>query len=121
MGLDMYAYTLESALEKPVDFDADGAADLHYWRKHPNLHGWMERLYIVKGGTNPDFNCVNVQLTREDLDALEADIRSGNLPPTSGFFFGASDGTEHHDDLRFVANAREALTAGLTVFYTSWW
>lgn len=121
MGLDMYAWTLDRAPDKPVDFKADDAAELHYWRKHPNLHGWMERRYREKGGEDRDFNCVNMQLTGDDLDALEADIKAGNLPPTSGFFFGASDGTEHDDDLRFVAKAREALAAGLTVFYSSWW
>ncbi|MEY9328323.1 phosphoglycerate kinase [Sinorhizobium fredii] len=121
MGLDMYACTLREAPATPVDFKAEEVSELHYWRKHPNLHGWMERLYREKGGTDPDFNCVNLQLTAEDLDRLEAAIRNRTLPPTSGFFFGASDGSESDDDLAFVAKAREALAAGLTVFYSSWW
>ena len=121
MGLDMYAYTTERAPEQPVDFKADDSLEIHYWRKHPNLHGWMERLYRQKGGEDGAFNCVNLQMTPEDLDALEADIKAGNLPPTGGFFFGASDGSETDDDLQFVAKAREAIAAGLTVFYSSWW
>ena len=121
MGLDMYASTLARKPEAPVDFKADDAAALHYWRKHPNLHGWMERRYRDKGGKDETFNCVNLLLTRADIDALDADILAGNLPTTSGFFFGASDGSEREDDLSFVAKAREALAAGLTVFYSSWW
>lgn len=121
MGLDMYAFTMRQQPESPVDFKADEANELHYWRKHPNLHGWMERLYRTKGGAAEDFNCVGVLLTADDLDRLEADIRAGALPTTAGFFFGASDGTEQEDDLRFVSDAREAMAAGLTVFYTSWW
>jgi hypothetical protein len=121
MGLDMYAYTLDRAPKRPVDFKANDGTEIHYWRKHPNLHGWMERLYRRKGGKDDAFNCVNLQLAPEDLDALEADIRAGNLPPTTGFFFGASDGTENEDDLHFVAKAREAIADGLTVFYSSWW
>ncbi|QOZ38463.1 phosphoglycerate kinase [Bradyrhizobium sp. CCBAU 53421] len=121
MGLDMYAYALNRTPEKPVDFKADDAVEIHYWRKHPNLHGWMERRYREKGGAELDFNCVNVQLTSADLDALADAIRSLSLPPTNGFFFGASDGSEIDDDLQFVAKAREALAAGLTVFYSSWW
>lgn len=121
MGLDMYAYAIPETPATPVDFDADAHNELHYWRKHPNLHGWMEALYREKGGRDDVFNCVNLQLTAEDLDRLEADIRSGNLPPTSGFFFGASDGTERGDDLTFVEKARTALAEGMTVFYTSWW
>jgi hypothetical protein len=121
MGLDMYAYALNREPNEPVDFKADDAVEIHYWRKHPNLHGWMERLYREKGGSRSDFNCVNVRLTAEDLDDLDSAIRSGNLPPTTGFFFGASDGTECDDDLNFVVKAREAIAAGLTVFYSSWW
>mgnify|MGYP002652510931 CR=1 FL=1 len=56
-----------------------------------------------------------------DLDRLEADIRAGNLPPTSGFFFGETDGSETNDDLEFIAKARGAIANGKTVFYDSWW
>lgn len=121
MGLDMYAMTTQEAPPSPVDFKTREAGEIAYWRKHPNLHGWMEQLYRAKGGTAELFNCVNVQLTAEDLDRLEHDINAGNLPHTEGFFFGESDGTECPDDLAFVASAREALAQGLTVFYTSWW
>lgn len=121
MGLDMYAYTLTQLPSAVVDFDAIGAQELHYWRKHPNLHGWMERLYREKGGTAPEFNCVNVQLTVDDLDRLETAIRNDALPPTTGFFFGSSDGCAVADDLAFIAGARRALEAGLSIFYSSWW
>lgn len=121
MGLDMYAHTLDASPATPVDFDVEHYGELHYWRKHPNLHGWMERLYREKGGRNASFNCVNLLLTLDDLDRLEADVRARKLPPTSGFFFGASDGSEIEDDLRFIAKAREAIEDGLTVYYSSWW
>ncbi|MDF1600947.1 phosphoglycerate kinase [Mesorhizobium sp. YIM 152430] len=121
MGLDMYAAILHEPPATPVDFKAEEGGELHYWRKHPNLHGWMEQLYRAKGGTAECFNCVNLQLTAEDLDRLEAAIRQRALPHTEGFFFGASDGSEIEDDLRFVAKAREALAEGLSVFYSSWW
>lgn len=120
MGLDMYACTIDHAPEKPVDFEAKDYGELHYWRKHPNLHGWMEELYYRKGGTCT-FNCVNLQLTAEDLDRLEVDVRHRALPHTEGFFFGASDGSEIEDDLAFIAKARAALNDGDTVFYSSWW
>jgi hypothetical protein len=121
MGLDMYAHYLHDAPDTSVDFKDQSDGELHYWRKHPNLHGWMERLYREKGGQEANFNCVNVVLTTEDLDRLEADIRAGNLPRTSGFFFGESDGSEVKGDLSFVEKAREAIGEGLTVYYTPWW
>jgi hypothetical protein len=117
----MYAMTLGAKPAGAVDFDDAGATELHYWRKHPDLHGWMEMLYREKGGTAENFNCVNVSLDAQDLDRLEADIRAASLPKTTGFFFGASDGSETEDDLQFIAKAREAIAAGATVFYSSWW
>lgn len=121
MGLDMYALTTDEKITAPVDFKAEEIAELHYWRKHPNLHGWMEHLYREKGGEAEVFNCVNVELTPDDLDSLEEAIKAGTLPETCGFFFGQSDGSEVEDDLAFIAKAREAIAAGKTVFYSSWW
>ena len=60
-------------------------------------------------------------LNEDDLVRLEADIKAGNLPPTQGFFFGASDGSESEDDLSFITKAREAIKNGFTVYYDSWW
>lgn len=120
MGLDMYAMVTLMQPENPVDFKTDDASELHYWRKHPDLHGWMQALYSEKGGVE-EFNCVPVVLTLDDLDQLEADIKARRLPATSGFFFGESDGTEFSDDLLFIAKARQAIAEGKTVYYTSWW
>ena len=121
MGLDMYAMTTETEPTSAVDFNAEDAVEFFYWRKHPNLHGWMEKLYRAKGGNADTFNCVNVALDNDDLDRLEADIKCGKLPHTVGFFFGASDGSETEDDLTFITKARKAVRDGDTVFYSSWW
>jgi hypothetical protein len=121
MGLDMYAFTTSTSPDDPVDFTADDPKELHYWRKHPNLHGWMHQLYRLKGGSDPQFNCVNVVLTGDDLDRLERCILDDALPYTTGFFFGASIPEDRDGDLAFIAKAREAIGQGLTVFYTSWW
>jgi len=122
MGLDMYAFSTKAKPETDVDFSTKNfdVSELHYWRKHPNLHGWMQNLYDMKGGTSPDFNGDCVTLDSEDLDNLEQDIKDGNLPDTTGFFFGVSDDGDE-DDLLFVTNAREAIKEGKTVYYTSWW
>jgi hypothetical protein len=121
MGLDMYAQITPDPVTSPVDFNVENSVEIHYWRKHPNLHGWMEQLYYAKGGTADSFNCVSVALTSEDLDRLEAAIKGSELPDTSGFFFGDSDGTETKDDLAFIKKARQAIIARCTVYYTSWW
>lgn len=96
------------------------AKEIAYWRKHPDLHGWMENLYREKGGREKSFNGDLVVLTLKDLDRLEEDILRKNLPKTSGFFFGES-GEISLKDLEFVLEARKAIQEGDTVFYDSSW
>lgn len=121
MGLDMYAFKTGDEIVAEVDFDVEACEVFHSWRKHPNLHGWMKALYYAKGGIEAEFNCVNVALNKTDLEQLEEAIISQMLPTTAGFFFGESDGSEVDQDLEFISKAREALSAGLRVFYRSWW
>ena len=124
MGLDMYAYKTFERPQAEIAFDIDDIDSveiIHAWRKHPNLHGWMEALYRKKGGKAKMFNCEPVVLTADDLDALEAVIKADDLPNTEGFFFGVSDGTERERDLAFIEKARAAIAEGYTVYYESWW
>ena len=102
--------------------------EIAYWRKHPNLHGWMEKLWLRKGGSNEgsewgtNFNGVELELTYNDLDELERAVTHGELPATTGFFFG-NPADEHYCkyDLEFIKNARAELFCGLKVFYNSSW
>ena len=127
MGLDQYAY---AAAKADADWNSSEQRELAYWRKHPNLHGWMERLWNYKGRPtgsggpimDPTFNSVELELTWEDLEKLEQDIKNNNLPATTGFFFGNnSDEYYRNEDLEFVKKARAELFIGLKVFYNSSW
>ncbi len=125
MGLDMYAFAVSK--EKSIDQftiapDSDNE-ELQYWRKHHDLHGWMEQLYRAKGGTKESFNCVPVQLTVEDLDQLQSDLLGERLPQTQGFFFGINPPNLESlkEDLMFIQKCRIALQEGKTVYYDSWW
>jgi hypothetical protein len=136
MGLDQFSYRIKKGfITKPVDFSTEkyneeteehevlcDKEELHYWRKHPNLQGWMQNLYEEKGGVNPEFNCVNVQLTWEDLEQLEKDIKDGNLPETCGFFFG-NDSDEYYKEetLDWIERSLESIKDGYDVYYSSWW
>ena len=106
--------------------------EIAYWRKHPNLHGWMQRLWIRKTNEagvvddDPDrageFNGVELELTWDDLEQLEQDIRDKNLPNTSGFFFGNERDDEYREqDLKFVRDAKAEAFLGSKVFYNSSW
>lgn len=125
MGLDMFAFKTKVKPAQEVDFEVDSeeSEEIKYWRKHPNLHGWMENLYRHKNGKEEWFNCVNVQLNEEELHRLAACIIDENLPETEGFFFGQSYNNEEEkaEDLEFVKEALKAVEEGYTVYYTSWW
>ena len=133
----MYAYTAakagqqnefyESAEWDPVAKDSVNPAvtkprEIAYWRKHPNLHGWMERLAESKNVEYSTFNGVELELTWADLDELERAVTHGQLPSTQGFFFGnEADDYYKEQDLEFIKNARAELFLGLKVFYNSSW
>ena len=138
MGLDMNAYKTRFKPSKEVDFTEeiypkgeDGYADynnpvavveeLAYWRKHPDLHGWMEQLYRKKGGAETSFNGDTVLLTEEDIDNLKIAVLTGRLPSTSGFFFGDSKQEINFADLEFIEKAKQAIKEGYTIYYDSSW
>lgn len=136
MGLDQYAYVAKKA---GTDYDDTSRRQLSYWRKHPNLQGWMERLWLKKSSvpiskddqfiediypTQRDFNCVELELTWDDIENLERDIVSGKVAKlgTEGFFFGSpSDNHYREHDLQFCRTAKSELFLGLKVFYNSSW
>ena len=136
MGLDQYAYaaatetqydeyweTAEMVDGEFVSAKVEKPREIHYWRKHPNLQGWMENLWRERGG-DPDvsFNGIQLELTWEDLERLERDIKAGALPETSGFFFGEdADDYYRNQDLEFIKQARAEIFLGLRVFYNSSW
>jgi len=114
----MYAYT---AAKAEADSET-GQREIAYWRKHPNLHGWMEQLAKSKKVKYSTFNGVELELIWEDLDELERAVTHGQLPSTQGFFFG--DGADDYykdQDLDFIRKARAELFLGLKVFYNSSW
>ena len=123
MGLDQYANARRG--EAIVDDEGytyyEDSMELACWRKHPNLQGWMQELYYEKGGEG-EFNCVDLELTLGDLDALEATLDEEALPETAGFFFG-NNADDHYAeaDREFIVQARAAIKQGYTVVYSSWW
>jgi hypothetical protein len=127
MGLDMFAFA------SPVDLpDGDIGADImnnvfgeefFYWRKHPNLHGWMENLYRSRHNFDGMFNGIATKLTEDDLKLLKEVVEKDKLPETKGFFFGSSyrDKEEQEQDLEFIEKALEKIKEGQYVYYYSSW
>lgn len=140
MGLDQYAMAVMPHKENTdlsigwTREDGDGkVTEIAYWRKHANLQGWMENLYVRKceaNGISPNcderwggvvFNCQPLRLTFQDLADLEQAVTGNDLPHTTGFFFGESHPETRKDDLAFIEKARQAIGMDMEVYYDSWW
>jgi hypothetical protein len=109
MGLDMYLtarvsyygydkefnkkglpnFQLPAPLKKLKDKMSDISFQLAYWRKHPNLHG-----YIVNNFGGGVDECQPIYLSLENIDELIGAVKVSQLPETEGFFFGVSDESE---------------------------
>lgn len=112
MGLDMYLegrkYIMEDWSNPNNNETEEGfrvkqkVYDLGYWRKHPNLHG-----YIVQEFAAGEDNCQDIELGQEELIQLIDAIKNKRLPSTTGFFFGKSDGSddEMQEDLSVFTRA----------------
>jgi hypothetical protein len=105
MGLDMYLngrkyfYSDNQAKEDGYRV-SEHVLELGYWRKHPNLHG-----FIVREFADGVDECQDIPL---DVDALKKIIKATSddaLPHTEGFFFGVSDPEDKEPTLRIMADA----------------
>ena len=96
--------------------------EFFYWRKHHDLHGYMEKLYHEKGGLDV-FNGRTVRLTIHDLTCLRETIRKRELPRTTGFFFGNNPPNDESDkkDYEFIDKAMQAIEEGDSIYYCSSW
>ena len=140
MGLDQLAYS------RPATATNDDTDEcLVQWRKHPNLQGWMERLWrkqkygdaatpdpiTWEGYSNQTYlgeplNQEEVELTLDDIDRLRLDIQNktlnGGHGDTTGFFFGdSSDEYYRETDIEFCDKAQAVLNKGCKVIYYSSW
>lgn len=117
MGLDMFAGKTRK------DVVDNTAVPIMEWRKHPNLHGYMQALYASRSGCKDPmkFNKKPLFLSRQDLEDLRQAVLSGQLPKTEGHFFGESLPEEQHFDLIFIDGACRLIDQGWNVFYDSWW
>jgi len=123
MGLDQYAKVVKREYNNETLTGTITKTEICYWRKHNALHGWMENLYESKGGEG-EFNCVNLNLTSEDLEELEEDVVDKDLPETKGFFFGEDTRECDHqklETLKFLSKAKKALSQGNEVEYSAWY
>jgi hypothetical protein len=92
MGLDMYLTGEKFIMgSNGLNPQEDGfrlrskTLELGYWRKHPNLHG-----YIVQTFAGGEDECQTIDLS-DHIRTIIAAVQARDLPDTTGFFFGVSD------------------------------
>jgi len=148
MGLDQYAFAVMPHKEN-TDFyvywnDRKKVANetieanvhvLQTWRKHADLQGYMEALFLKKAGeqnfdngnqgwspgSTNTFNCQPIRLTFQDLKDLKQSVMDNRLPQTVGFFFGTSNPEHDIETLEFVDIAMKAIAQDMEIYYDSWW
>ncbi len=122
MGLDSFVYSSDVAPDlfisskERVKYEKE---EIMYWRKHYNLHSWMEHLHFKKYGKTEDmFNCVYLDLDKPDLLKLKKEIYRLN---------DYDDDDEEYAkvcykrDLEFIKNAISLINEGKYIYYFSWW
>lgn len=96
MGLDMYlegrlmqmgGYGAPDKVEKRTGKKVSSInVELGYWRKHPDLHG-----YIINNFADGNDECQEIWLGREQIEQILTAIEKDELAHgTEGFFFGKS-------------------------------
>jgi hypothetical protein len=99
MGLDMYLrgekyfwtnWDEPSKNRREDDIEVNTlTVRLGYWRKHPNLHGYIVNTFA--GGVD---DCQRISLSPEQLRQIIKAVKERSLPSTQGFFFGRSASVE---------------------------
>jgi len=124
MGLDMYLtgdrYFME--IRKRGEVKAE-RYELGYWRKHPNLHG-----FIVETFADGMDECQLIELGTDDLKKIIHAVKNRELPETTGFFFGVSDDSDEQiaEDVTILEDAIKWLEADdpdawRSIYYQASW
>jgi hypothetical protein len=134
MGLDMYMrgykYLLEDAANNRNEDGYRVVAveiELGYWRKHPDLHG-----YIVREFADGEDKCQEIPLNAKALQKCIEAVKKGVLPRTEGFFFGSSaghwldaEGVEAttkmlHGAIKWLADQKQGSEYRSVLYQASW-
>lgn len=118
MGLDMYFYKVKDGVRE----------EFGYYRKHYDLHDWMEKRWNNKGlnlsrdddginKSNVDFLCIPFELTENDLVDLRKWVMGLNYQVWLSGFANVKEYRQR--DLNLIKKARQAIKDGYTVLYFS--
>lgn len=97
MGLDIYFYSKQKAVDSTVDCVANEHVEIGYFRKFNALFNWVE------SNIKSIENCTDVPISKEDLVKLEIMLNQLDttncaqlFPTQDGFFFGTTEYDEFY-------------------------
>lgn len=95
--------------------------DLGYWRKHPDLHG-----FLVETFSDGIDDCKPIYLSTTEIELIIEAIKEDKLPHTGGFFFGESSNDEEQktEAIEILTKALQWLRADIThrsIYYRASW
>ena len=92
------------------------------WRKFGELHNWFHNRYKFLGGKTDDFNCAYLRVFEHDVEMLLQDMKSGNMPGHSGFFFGDNDPWKRESAIEYFEQfLKEADWKRFGYLYSAWY
>lgn len=131
MGLDMYLTghkflwtdwdNPENNLKEDGYRVSERLLDLGYWRKHPDLHG-----YIVQTFAGGKDECQDIFLSAGNLEQILKAVNNDELPHTEGFFFGQSQPEDKDFTIKILKAAinwvktEEQGVSRSVVYHASW-
>ena len=135
MGLDMFLFRQKKFREGDDAYNElvkETSEEVMYWRKANQIRSWIVNNTIYED----DWNCEEVELTKETLEKLKADCetvmddpsKARKIFPTSAkFFFGSTDYDEwYFNELETTAKEIEIILKETDfeneiIYYTEWW
>lgn len=118
MGLDMYFLRTPKG-ERPND----SHQEIKYFRKHSDLHGWLEQEWRKENPDEKDrdFNCIYMKITPAILQRLKDYLTQPDKTRYKGFFWGESEESDWQETRALTEEIEEILNSGDQVYYYSWW
>ncbi len=122
MGLDMYFFRVP----KGMGPETECKIEIKYFRKHSDLHGWLEEEWRKQSEKNTNaewsaFNCVYLEITPGILVRLKDYMTLTDKKRYEGFFWGASDDEQWQETRELIARIEDIIKSGDKVYYYSWW
>ena len=96
-------------------------AQLHYWRKHSDLEGYMSSIWHEQNPGKGDFNCEFLELTEDIINEVIELSQTKGFSEASGFGWGQTYDEDHEVTIQAMQKALKYMKDGYKVFYSSWW